>query len=366
MIRDQTCGVGCKTARGSALVFVFIVVVVFGIFSIAIIVNCFVPTLQREWAWFDEHVHGPVPLAATVVDFHGSVRSKTFLLPIESLSNPTDLNPGPSVPVVFLLHGIRNSKEMMIEVIEKCWPDDDVRFVAVDLIGHNESPWTTKSTNTIHANVRSVANFLVQHNLHNIPQLHIVGYSMGSAIALELCSLVSRKLFDIWICSATLVALPFFKTRERAYKLTTNYSPTYRLMSRSVYKYSVSKQHSLLSALLYQKMRKNYPLLSKSVFDMCLHNSSKQVFDLADDFVWNYSPLDAASNNIIPIVLIQGKNDDLCTDDTHKDAVNSINNIREIASFEANHGVFVSHGREIVTILRNVIRKYDQPIILCE
>ncbi|MFZ6725560.1 alpha/beta fold hydrolase [Undibacterium sp. MH2W] len=103
----------------------------------------------------------------------------------------------PTEPVMLLLHGFGSEKDTWLRFVELLHLP--LPLVIPDLPGHGESTWDSEQDYSIHSQAYRVHQMLV--NL-GITAVHIVGHSMGGAIALRLAHLYPEMVRSLVLISA--------------------------------------------------------------------------------------------------------------------------------------------------------------------
>jgi pimeloyl-ACP methyl ester carboxylesterase len=101
---------------------------------------------------------------------------------------------------VVLLHGLGASAGIWKEVAD--FIEQDVRVVAVDLLGFGESPKPMWSTYSVQTQVRMLRHTLRRNNIRG--RIILAGHSMGSLVAVEYAKRFPREIDHLILCSMPL------------------------------------------------------------------------------------------------------------------------------------------------------------------
>ncbi len=99
---------------------------------------------------------------------------------------------------VLLIHGLGLSLNMWKDVIKDL---GKVNILAVDLIGHGDSPNPEKDFYDLNEQTRSVLKTIKQIEKIKDTKLILVGYSLGSLVAIELASRKPKLFSQVVLCS---------------------------------------------------------------------------------------------------------------------------------------------------------------------
>lgn len=127
---------------------------------------------------------------------------------------------------VIFLHGIGNSGQAWKSVVDKI-DDQDVRLIALDLLGFGESPAPDWGVYDVHEHAKSVERTLFYLDVK--PPYILVGHSLGALIAIEIAKTQSDKVSQLILCSP-----PFYKSANGSKKLIIDeaYRRLYRRISQ--------------------------------------------------------------------------------------------------------------------------------------
>lgn len=190
----------------------------------------------------------------------------------------------PRATIVFI-HGLGNSAESWRSVAEKL--PEDVRVIAVDMLGFGDSPKPKWVRYDIAIQARAIAHTLVQLRLLQRPM--VVGHSMGALAAIELARRYPFVLKQLLLCSP-----PLYKTsaeewagREKVLK------EFYRLVKKHPKKLE-------MIAPLAKKLG-----ITTKVFDVTGEKAKVYVAALESSII-NQSSLDDVRKLRLPITILYG------------------------------------------------------------
>lgn len=113
---------------------------------------------------------------------------------------------------VVLLHGLGASSEMWRPIADRL--PDDVRVLAVDLVGFGESPQPSKAHYSARMQAKAVLRTLRRAGTYQRPI--IVGHSLGGLVAVECARIAKRPIRQLILCSP-----PFYHPDKLATKRPT-------------------------------------------------------------------------------------------------------------------------------------------------
>ena len=108
----------------------------------------------------------------------------------ESLENP-------SATVILMLHGFGADKEIWLGFASYLAPPNPM--LIPDLPGHGESSWSNELDYSIHSQANRIYQFLLKLR---VSKVHLIGHSMGGAIALRLAHLYPELVKSMVLISA--------------------------------------------------------------------------------------------------------------------------------------------------------------------
>lgn len=101
-----------------------------------------------------------------------------------------------SKKTILLLHGNMSSSVHFIPLIEKL--KDEYHVIALDLVGFGDSTYN-RQLNSLYDFAQDVVSFIELKDLHDI---HIVGWSTGGGIALEVASILKDRISKVSLLSS--------------------------------------------------------------------------------------------------------------------------------------------------------------------
>lgn len=207
------------------------------------------------------------------------------------LNAPIDVGSRDALPVIFL-HGIGNSGLAWKPVIDKIH-DENVRLVALDLLGFGHSPAPNWQDYSVHDHARSIERTLTYLDVK--PPYVLVGHSLGSLIAIEIAKQKSHEVSSLVLCSP-----PFYKNSNGTKKSMIDNA--YRKLFEYVSKNADSKPMAGLSAL-------NKKIMNQYFDDKSVPTEAFRA--TLDASIINQTSLDDAKNLQIPMQIIYGRFDPL-------------------------------------------------------
>ena len=102
-----------------------------------------------------------------------------------------------SDPVILMLHGFGAGKETWLSFVDQLSPTNPM--LIPDLPGHGESSWDDELDYSIHSQTNRIHDMLLALQIHKV---HVIGHSMGGAIALRLAHLYPEIVTSLVLISA--------------------------------------------------------------------------------------------------------------------------------------------------------------------
>jgi pimeloyl-ACP methyl ester carboxylesterase len=275
----------------------------------------------------DEETRGPYPLRALVIDSRrGLVRD---IAPHERHERVQEkrkkTEQGVEVQYVLLLHGVKSTSELWLALVEQ-WLQNarcNVVFVLPDLLGHGKSPWPPQGTTLDVARHLRSLRALLERTVPADAPLHIAGHSLGAQLALELCANLllypSKEPPNYRLKSLTLMSAPYFASASEAHEAAERHSWWFRnpALAHVCCGFLLCRQHWVWRPALRRYFHKYYPALPESVYEAAWQHSRHSIESCVRDAVIEHRPMRAARTvreSDVPVLLIDGANDQLCCD----------------------------------------------------
>ena len=265
---------------------------------------------------------------------------------------------------VLLLHGVKSTSELWLAFVEQ-WlqlAHEDVVFVMPDLLGHGNSPWPPSSEKLdVAKHVVSLRN-LIDRAVPANSTLHIAGHSLGAQLALELCAnlLEHPHQKPIMVRSLVLMSAPYFRTSEEAHEAARRHSWWYRHkpLAHICCRFLLCRQNWIWKPALRKYFHTHYPNLPESVYEAAWQHSHSNIESCIVDSVLEHRPMRAASvvrQNGIPVLLLDGSKDKLCTNSRLSLAQDLEPFCTSIVLPDAGHSFVGTHVYEAVEQVRAFI-----------
>lgn len=222
---------------------------------------------------------------------------------------------------VVLLHGIGSSTVMWHTVADMI--PDDVRVVAIDLLGFGKSPnpgWATYDAKT---QAKSIIATMI---LHRIPlKSVIVGHSLGALVAVE----VALRA-PLYVSQLVLVSPPIYRPSRRKI-VATQKEDLLRGMYKILYKNPSNTERALLLARKYYVQRTGAKVASGMNVTAFLAALEAAVI--------NQNTIDHIGGLNIPITIISGTRDPLIVARNLHEIADGAPSITHVRVKKAGHNV---------------------------
>lgn len=239
-----------------------------------------------------------------------------YTLHVEELNSPKK----PRMTVI-LLHGI-GSSTMMWRGVAASLPED-VRVVAIDLLGFGKSPQPTWATYDVATQVKSVVKTMA---LSRLPLGSIlVGHSLGALVAAEVTGIIPAYVSELLLVSP----------------------PVYR-PSRNM---TIATQREDILRGLYKIMHKNPKTAKKALQLARSYYAKRNGLDLAHDLnidtflatlqasIVNQAAIDRIKTIKVPTTIMSGSRDPLVIGKNLKTLADTNNAVKHIVVKNAGHNV---------------------------
>jgi abhydrolase domain-containing protein 6 len=140
-----------------------------------------------------------------------------------------EVNPSCKTETLVLLHGLGADKDTWIKMIK--FLKDSYRIVVIDLPGHGDSVCDIESNYDINTQANCVIAFLQKLNLDHY---HLLGHSMGGAIALKIAYLKPECVDSLTLISSYGVSGP--ESEVEKYEKENGYNPMLEIDTKADYK----------------------------------------------------------------------------------------------------------------------------------
>lgn len=239
----------------------------------------------------------------------------------------------PKATVVFI-HGLGNSAESWREV--SALLPQDVRVIAVDMLGFGQSPKPAWVTYNIGVQARAVAHTLLKLRLSQRPI--VVGHSMGSLVAIELAKRFPFVLKRLVLCSP-----PLYKStsdewlgREKVLK------DFYRLVTKHP-----------------EQLERIAPLAARLGIVSDAFNVKGEILNVymaaLESSIINQSSLDDVRKLSLPITILYGTFDPVVIGSSLKQLDNAKENV-VVKKFAVGHEILGKYGGYIANELNAVLK----------
>ncbi len=239
----------------------------------------------------------------------------------------------PEGTIVFI-HGLGDSAESWRGVAGKL--PEDVRIIAVDMLGFGQSPKPKWVRYDIAVQARAIAHTLIQMRLLQRPI--VVGHSMGSLVAIELARRFPLVLKQLVLCSPPL------------YKSTTEEWLGREKMLKDFYKL-VTKHPSELEKIA--PLARNLGITT-DVFNVRGENAAVYVAALESSII-NQSSLDDVRKLRLPITILYGVFDPVVIGSYLKQLGGEMENV-VVKQLPVGHEIVGPYNRYIVSEIQNLLK----------
>lgn len=244
-------------------------------------------------------------------------------------------NPSHASRTFVLLHGIGSSTRMWYDVAKKM--PDDIRVVAVDLLGFGKS----SDPGWVKYDARTQANSIIATLLlHRVPlKSVIVGHSLGALVAVELA-----RRFPLYVSSLVLISPPIYKP-SRGKVVATQKEDILRGMYKILYRNPGGTERALRLARKYYVKRTGAKVPDNLNVDSFL--------GALESAVINQSTIDHISDVKVPILMISGNRDPVIVARNLDTLARTNEHIEHVVIKKAGHNVIGVMAAAVVEILSN-------------
>jgi cis-3-alkyl-4-acyloxetan-2-one decarboxylase len=219
---------------------------------------------------------------------------------------------------ILFIHGIGNTGAAWDSVIARI--PDDVRIVAIDLLGFGESPRPSRDVYNAKTQARSV--MATYFKLRILSPVIVVGHSLGALVAIEMA-----KRYPLLIKSIILCSPPLYNTAVAPHRFRIKNERLLRRFFRSV-------KHHPEDFLKLSAIAMKYNLINKS-FNVTDKNIDSFIATL-ESMIINQTSYDDAHGLKTPVHILRGTLDPLVIKGNLQDLEKSNPNIR-LSNIIAGH-----------------------------
>ncbi len=257
-----------------------------------------------------------------------------YALHFEVLRNPK--NPRHTL---VMLHGIGSSTRMWYDVAGTL--PDDVRVIAIDLLGFGSSPDPGWVKYDAHTQANSILTTLL---LHRVPfKSVIIGHSLGALVSVELA-----RRFPLYVSSLILISPPIYKP-SRGKVVATQKEDVLRGIYKILYRNPGGTERALKLARKYYVKRTGAKVPNGLNVDSFLA--------ALEACIINQSTIDHIEDINAPITVISGSRDPLIVNKNLSTLANKKGSMRHIVVKKGGHNIVGIMKDAVVQEITQILTK---------
>lgn len=214
------------------------------------------------------------------------------------------------------------------------------QILRVDMRGHGESKLGTDEI-TINTYVDDLNNLLDDLN---IPNVNLIGFSLGGAVALDFTIKYAEKVDSLVLMSS------FYKVDDDLRNTLYQFKNALNVSFDEFF-------DSILPMILCPNIIEDNKNELETLKEITSQNANVEAYIKATDVCLNFNCEEDLSNINVPTLILAGKYDDISNLDMQKDLHNKIKNSKLVVFDDVKHNLLIGENNEkIVTLLEEFFK----------